>query len=244
MTGKDTRLFAKFAIDFPGSPKIAGLSDAAFRAFVEAVCYSREYRTDGFIPAGVARKQWSAAALAELSSNHPERPSLAEVDGGWRIHDFAAHQMTTADIEAKRRAGAAGGRAKASNRLAGATDALQQSAGENVAPPLQRSESQMTTGSDAESSHYPAAREATDGSDAMTVRLAGQQGISDLSAVISTAARCVDRRLTASGALQLSLHILGKAATPPRNAQPYVLRSIERTPAEVQQFIDEAAIAV
>ncbi len=123
MTGKDTRLFAKFTIDFPGSPKIAGLSDAAFRAFVEAVCYSREYRTDGFIPAGVARKQWSAAALAELTSNHPERPSLAEVDGGWRIHDFAAHQMTTADIEAKRRAGAAGGRAKASNRLAGATDA-------------------------------------------------------------------------------------------------------------------------
>lgn len=243
MTAKDTRLFAKFNIDFPGSPKIAGLSDSAFRAFVEAICYSREYRTDGFIPAGVARKQWSVAALAELSENHPERPSLAAVDGGWRIHDFEAHQMTTVDIEAKRRAGAAGGRKKASNRLASATGAVEQNASAPQAAPLESEESQMTTGNDAESSHYPAARDGTDGSDAMTARLAGQQGITDLGAVISTAARCVDRHLTARGALQLSLHILGKAPTFPKNAQPYVLRSIEKSPAEVQQFIDETGIA-
>lgn len=244
MTGKDARLFAKFAIDFPGSPKIAPLSDAAFRAFVEAVCYSREYRTDGFIPAGVARKQWSDDALAELSTNHPERPTLVAVEGGWSLHDFADHQMTNADIEAKRRAGAAGGRAKASNRLASATTSLQLGAGESVAPPLQRSESQMTTGNVNESSHDPAARGGTDGIGAMSLRLAGQQGITDLSAVISTVARCVDRRVNADGALRLSMHILGKAATVPTNAQPYVLRSIERSPAEVQQFIDEAVIAL
>lgn len=241
---KDKRLFAQFTLDFPDSPKIATLSDAAFRAFVEMICYSREYLTDGFISGGIGRKRWDADAIQELCANHPARPSLCAVEDGWQLRDFAEHQMTTLDIAAKRAAGAKGGRAKASNRLAGASDPLQQNASERVAPPLQRSESQMTTGKDAESSHYPTAREATDGNDAMAEKLAGQQGITDLSAVVEAVRRSADRRISASGALRVSMDLLGKAKTWPTNVQPYVLRSVERSPAEVQQFIDREMIAL
>lgn len=244
---KDKRLFAQFTLDFPDGPKIVGLSDAAFRAFVEIVCYSREYLTDGFIAAGVARKRWTADALQELCSNHDERPSLIAVDGGWRIHDFAKHQMTTADIAVKRAAGAAGGRAKAAKRLAGATDLPQQSGWQNGSAPLQRSESQMTTPSDTESSHDPAAREVTDAMkqpSAMTAKLAGQQGIDDLGAVVDAVARHARRSVSADGAFRVCMELLGKAKSQPVHPAPYVLRSIERTPAEVQQFIDRELIAL
>lgn len=245
MTSTDKRLFAKFTLDFPTNPKIAGLSDAAFRALVEAVCYSRQHLTDGFIPSAVARKMWGDVVLAELRTNHPDRPSLTEDDGGFRIHDYASHQLTAADIRSLQERGRKGGQAKAeARRLAPASDRPELRAGNGTASALQSQESEMTTASFPESSHYSTARDATDGIDATTARLAGQQGITDLGAVISAADSHVDRRLDASGALRLSLHILGKAASTPTNALPYVLRSIERSPAEVQQFIDKEAIAL
>src|SRR5690606_32533220 len=49
-------------------------------------------------------------------SNHPERPSLERVDGGWQLRDYAEHQITRADIEAKREAGRKGGRASGQAR--------------------------------------------------------------------------------------------------------------------------------
>lgn len=242
---KDKRLYAQFTLEFPDSPKIAPLTDAAFRAVVEAVCYSRQHLTDGFISAGVARKRWTAEVLEELSHNHPERPTLEQVDGGWQIHDFAQHQMTRADIDLKRAAGAAGGRAKASNRLAGATDSPQQ----NATSPLARSESRVQsteTPRPGESSHYPAARETTDAMNppsAMTVKLAGQQGVHDLPAVMQAIELHTGRRVDGSGAYRLCLDLLGKAKSHPKSAQRYVLRSIESSAFEVQQFIDRELIA-
>ena len=69
----------------------------------------------------------------ELSSNDPDKPSWIKVDGGYRIHDFGEHQTTTADIEAKRAAGRAGGLAKASKNVAPATEVLKQKAGNTLA---------------------------------------------------------------------------------------------------------------
>ena len=92
------KLFAKFDLDFIDNPKIVGLSDAAFRAYVEGIVYSRTHLTDGFIDARIAgHRRWDGAA-PELISND-RNPSWVEVPGGWQIHDFAEHQTTNADIE-------------------------------------------------------------------------------------------------------------------------------------------------
>lgn len=103
---KDRRLYARFHIGFDEHDKIFPLSDAAFRALVEATLYGRRQLTDGFLAERLAIKRWGAEVLEELSTNDPERPSLVRVEGGWMVHDFAEHQTTNADIAAKREAGA------------------------------------------------------------------------------------------------------------------------------------------
>lgn len=116
MTGKDRRLYGRFTLDFADSPKIAPLSDAAFRTLVEMTLHSRRMLDDGFVDARIAARKWKKKAIAELLSNDAVNPSLSEVDGGYRIHDFDEHQQTRADIEAKRSAGSKGGRASAQAR--------------------------------------------------------------------------------------------------------------------------------
>ncbi|WGD36823.1 hypothetical protein [Lysinibacter sp. HNR] len=130
---KDDRLYGRFTLDFADSPKIAPLSDGAFRALVEMALYSRRMLSDGFISERVAGKFWQVSDVDELCSNDPERPSLQRVSGGFMIHDFSEHQTTKADIEAKREAGRKGGLAKASRNIALATDVLQQKSNATLA---------------------------------------------------------------------------------------------------------------
>jgi hypothetical protein len=113
---RENRLYAKFTLDYPEHPKIAALSDSAFRTLTELVIYSRRVLADGRVPERVALRYWPAEALAELTENHPEKPSLSLVDGHYIVHDYGEHQTLKADIEAKREAGAKGGRAKAANQ--------------------------------------------------------------------------------------------------------------------------------
>jgi hypothetical protein len=110
---KDRRLYARFDIGMDEHAKIMLLSDAAFRALFESTLYARRQLTDGFLDERIVNRKWGAEVAAELSSNDPERPSWKRVEGGWAIHDFAEHQTTNADIDAKREAGRKGGLAKA-----------------------------------------------------------------------------------------------------------------------------------
>ncbi|MFT4125096.1 MAG: hypothetical protein QM662_02545 [Gordonia sp. (in: high G+C Gram-positive bacteria)] len=130
MMAKDRRLYGRFDIDFPDNPKIMPLSDAAFRCLVEATLWSRKQLTDGFLASRYAAARWGVEVLMELATNDPSRPSLVEVEGGWLIHDFVAHQDTRAEVEARSRRnklnGQKGGQAKA-KRLAS------ESLSENVA---------------------------------------------------------------------------------------------------------------
>src|SRR5690625_4910598 len=119
---KDKRIWIKLAVQMPDTPKIAILSDAAFRAQVEALCYCRELRTDGFIPRRVALQRWGQEAINELLSNDADAPSWIEVENGFQMHDYSSHQETRAEIEARekqaREAGAKGGAKRAANRAA------------------------------------------------------------------------------------------------------------------------------
>jgi hypothetical protein len=130
---KDRRLYARFDIGMDENPKILMLSDAAFRALIESTFYCRRQLTDGFIDDRLVSKRWSVGVVEELSGNDPDRPSWIKVDGGYQIHDFGEHQTTTADIQAKRDAGKAGGLAKASKGVAPASKVLEQKASTTLA---------------------------------------------------------------------------------------------------------------
>lgn len=118
---KDSRLYGRFTLDFPDSPKILPLSDKAFRALVEMTLYSRQLMTDGFLSERLALAKWGAEACQELLENDPVKPSLLRVENGYQIHDFAEHQSTRADIErateVRKAAGRKGGLAKARRKL-------------------------------------------------------------------------------------------------------------------------------
>lgn len=99
---KDSRLYAEISIEIDEHPKIIGLSDAAFRAFFEALFYSRRMTNDGVIDERVVLKRWGQKVADELSNNDPDLPSWVRVDRGWEIHDFLEHNPSRAEIEEKR----------------------------------------------------------------------------------------------------------------------------------------------
>lgn len=113
---KDSRLFAKFTLDFPDSRKVLPLSDSAFRCLVEAIIWSRKEESDGWLARRLAVAKWSLDDLHELSTNDAENPSLQEHETGWQIHGFADLQDSKAEIDARRErnrlAGQKGGLAK------------------------------------------------------------------------------------------------------------------------------------
>lgn len=119
---KDKRYYITFTVEFPHHPKIAILSDKAFRCLHEAIAHSRELQTDGFLARRYALGRWGAETLAELCSNDDENPSLIEDAKGWKIHDYAEHQDTKDVVETRatrrKEAGQKGGNAKAANRAA------------------------------------------------------------------------------------------------------------------------------
>lgn len=129
---KRAEKFARLSLDYADHPKIAGLSDAAFRAHVEMILYSRKYLTDGVIAKQIA-KRLLPHVLDELLSNDDEAPSLVALDNGdYLLHGFCDMQETKAEVEAKRlvraAAGRKGGLAKKQNAKQNAKQSAKQSA--------------------------------------------------------------------------------------------------------------------
>lgn len=137
MKQSTNKLFAKLGHGFADDPKIIGLSDRAFRVYVESLLYACSNMTDGFLDERVLRRYGWLEAADELTSNDTN-PSWLKADGGYQIHAFCDWQMTT-ERHAKQVAnGRAGGIAKAKNRqqaskvVAGASEVLEQTASENL----------------------------------------------------------------------------------------------------------------
>jgi len=83
----------------PRHPKIAGLSDRAFRWWIAGLCYASEFLTDGALPnvfiATVPRKAWEELIGADLW--------YVDDVGRLLIHDYLKHQTSKATIELERR---------------------------------------------------------------------------------------------------------------------------------------------
>lgn len=112
--------FARIGLDYADHPKIARLSDAAFRAHMTMILYARRFMTDGRIPKQFA-KQFAEQTLEELLTYDAGNPLLTQdgPDDDYWLHDFADWQETRAEIEEKsqvrRVAGAKGGRVRSQN---------------------------------------------------------------------------------------------------------------------------------
>jgi len=108
--GEDSKVI-KLDDTTPDHPKVDGLSNAAFRAWIEALCYCSEYLTDGVISRHRIGRRDGAKVVAELISVG----LVKETDDPERvvIHDYLEHQTSrqqVVDIRAKRaRAGSKGG---------------------------------------------------------------------------------------------------------------------------------------
>lgn len=96
---------------FPDHPKVIGLTDAAFRLEVEAICYAHRQRTDGVIPDTYRRGH--ARAVDELVT---ARLWVPAPEGGWLLHDYLAWQTSRAALEDIRKARSEAGRRGAAKR--------------------------------------------------------------------------------------------------------------------------------
>lgn len=117
----DERTYIRVHDGMPDHPKVIGLSDAAFRLYVSAMCWCSRYLTDGIVPEHAMRtmRGWSAETVAELAEAtliHPAddasqvRSHTRSSDGShngavrWFIHDYTEHQRTAAEVAEFRRA--------------------------------------------------------------------------------------------------------------------------------------------
>lgn len=93
----------------PSHPKIAPLSDAAFRLHVHAMAHCADHETDGFIAErvldGLSKHRGKARLVSELmgAKARPDGSALWKpVDGGWLIHDYLKWNDSKEDLEARR----------------------------------------------------------------------------------------------------------------------------------------------
>lgn len=99
------------------NPKIAGLSDSAFRLYIWGLCYCARQRTDGLIPGSMPVR--SGVRHWERCSDDLVAAGLwiLREAGGWEVNDYLQWQRSKAKIaevsEKRSAAGRKGGRPKA-----------------------------------------------------------------------------------------------------------------------------------
>ena len=130
----DDRTYIRVHDGIEDHPKIAPLSDAAFRLLVTTWGWCSRHRTDGRVPPEVWKKRGTKRSRGEL-----EVAGLAEVhDGHVEMHDYLEHQRSSALIEEKKEAKRRGARRGNHNRWhrdAGVFDAECEFCVEEEAPP-------------------------------------------------------------------------------------------------------------
>lgn len=90
----DDRPFVRLDHGMPENPKIVGLTDAAFRLYVEAICWCSRQETDGKIPAAMMRRLGKPKQIVELTSG-----GLLDRDGeDYAVHDYLLFQRSRQEI--------------------------------------------------------------------------------------------------------------------------------------------------
>lgn len=140
----DSRTYIKLHDGMPDHPKVVGLSDSAFRLYVETLCWCSRHLTDGVVPTAAMRKLGTPRAIKELAT-----AGLIEVDGPhWAVHDYLQHQRSAAEVDEIRRkkqeAGRKGGKTRAANQ-ANDKQVLEQKPSESQADAQAKSNTETET---------------------------------------------------------------------------------------------------
>jgi hypothetical protein len=227
----ESRLYAKLTLDFADSHKIAPLSDAAFRAYIRMLLWSRRMLTDGRVPVPMAKVFAKPSVLSELTGNDPVAPSLTLDGTDYIIHDFAEHQSTRAEIEAQqernRENGRRGGQAKAKQL---ASNSLTDSPSDFVAKTYTESESQSeteTTNQDSSRSSYETRPPAD----------------VDLTKVKAAVMANCGRECSTTDAFRIIGTVMERSKVAPKNPTAYIVKAIATDPYVFQQMLDEGHAA-
>lgn len=104
---------------FPDHPKVRRAGPSAAWLYVAGLCYCLRYLTDGVVPneALPGLGQYGTLRARHLAGVLVSVGLWEQRDGGYYIHDFLEYQPSKEKVEgqreAKRRAGQAGGQARA-----------------------------------------------------------------------------------------------------------------------------------
>jgi len=259
---RDKRLYMTFPIDFDEHPKVAPLSDAAFRAFVEMNGYSRRADTDGVIPGPYAIRRWTRKVVTELVRSHPERPLIVDAGEVFIIRDFAEHQSTRAEREAlsaKNAAnGARGGRPKKTQQeptglpsgLANGNPLGSENPGSENPHESRVQSLELTDIANPDlSAHELNAGAVGNDQDAVITRLKEKAftaaeilGITDLVNTRELLEATVGGTMTLGGAAYFAGHLLSKSAKPVKDPVKYLAVVCRNSAAEVRQDYEDLHI--
>jgi hypothetical protein len=235
----DGRLYARFTLDYADSHKIAPLSDAAFRAHVRMVLWSRRYLTDGKIPARMALViAGKTRVLDELTANDPINPSLVRDEAGdYWLHDFLEHQPSRLQVEARQEAnranGSKGGQARS-----------KRTGSESLSKPVSESLSEIQASTYTESETETTTQVSDESSVLETGAFAGTDGLHARARVFGFDPDRVRRELGKvlqeipddDTVMRVATTVLGNAASPAKNPTAYLVRSIRNSEFEVQKI--------
>jgi hypothetical protein len=100
--------WARFDDRFPSHRKVRLLSDAAFRLYVSAVCWSAENLTDGVVKTNELRLVADIKSASRRAKELVDSGLWETLPGvGWLIHDYAEYNPTAEQVRAERKAKAA-----------------------------------------------------------------------------------------------------------------------------------------
>lgn len=244
---RDTRLYMTFPNDFHRHPKLLRLPVDVRWAFVEMNGEARLADNDGVFSADDAEFMWSREVLDALVKSHPVRPLVVRRDTGeYVIRDYGEHQQTRAERESRaarsRENGSKGGRPR---KNPGETQqkptGLSNKPGGNPAEPgHNQSQSQsLETEIDqvSQSGHVPERASADGLTDSGFEAMVQGLGI-DPKRLASHIAEKTGRTVTNAEAFAVATTILARGGDTVAKPQAYVLGSITKSPAEVQQQLD------
>lgn len=94
----DGRPTVRIVNTMPEHPKIVGLSDRAFRVFVEVICYCSRQESDGKITKAAMQRNASTKTIKELVT----AGLLETIETGYLVHDYLSFNRAASEIQSYR----------------------------------------------------------------------------------------------------------------------------------------------
>lgn len=96
----DPRTFVRIHDGYDEHPKVGPITDAAFRAHIEAILWSSRNDGNPHIPKGLARKKWRPKVIDELVAAR----LFDDAGDSYEVHDYLDFNRSSDEIAAYREA--------------------------------------------------------------------------------------------------------------------------------------------